>query len=83
MTPYWVRVLGHTTPGVCVEAKDAKEAERIAATETMKPVLSPADRLPYPAMPQVGPTSGVPPFCQQPERCVGHHACPRTRSCND
>lgn len=79
---WWVRILGHTSPHVCVEADSEKEALSKAAIETKCPAIDEPQRLPYPANPCVGHIS-IPAFCQEPDRCAGRTGCPRTRSCTD
>lgn len=63
-----------------ITADDMNGVRKVCAE--LKVTLESADRLPYPAAPQLN-QSGIPSFCIQPEQCKGRGSCPRRRSCVD
>ena len=66
----------------CVEAADIASALRTGADYIGKKAVS-AERLPYPAVPRIGPVSDTPSFCYAPKDCVWHTSCPKNPACTE
>lgn len=85
MKAYWI-VFDDGTKGCC-EGESSLTASAKAEELLCKKVLS-ASNLPYPAQPLIWqyshPSAGkCPPFCYQPDKCIGHRGCPRDYACSD